>query len=194
MSIQPGRYELGPQNGKLSVRTGKGGVASKAGHNLLIEVGAWTATVQVGAEPAQTRLELTADSRSLRVVEGSGGIQSLGDDEKAGIQQTIDEEVLKGTAISFRSTAVQPAGDGRLSVEGELDLAGRGGPITFDLDVGDDGNLTGSAIIKQTDWKMKPYSALFGTLKVSNEVEVAIKAQLPAGPSEPAHERTSTHG
>ena len=46
MAIQPGTYELGPQDGKLLVRTGKGGAASKAGHNLLIEVERWGATAQ----------------------------------------------------------------------------------------------------------------------------------------------------
>jgi polyisoprenoid-binding protein YceI len=181
MSIEPGTHALGPENGKLSVRTRKGGAAAMAGHNLLIEVGAWSATVQVGAEPAQTQLELTADSRSLRVLEGSGGMQSLGDDDKASISQTIDEDVLTGTAIAFRSTAVEAAADGRLSVQGELELAGRSNPISFELAVGDDGRLTGSAILKQTGWGMKPYSALFGTLKVLDEVEIAIDAQLPAG-------------
>jgi hypothetical protein len=150
--------------------------------------------VQVGAETAQMQLELTADSRSLQVLDGTGGIQPLGDGEKSAIQQTIDEEVLKGTAIAFRSTTVRPAGDGRLSVEGELELAGRSQPITFDLAISGAGRLSGSAIVKQTDWKMKPYSALFGTLKVSNEVEVVIDAQLPAGPTQPTHERKSKHG
>jgi hypothetical protein len=193
MTIEPGRHELGPANGTLSVRTGKGGVAAKAGHNLLMEVGVWRATVQVGSEPAQTQLELTADSRSLRVLEGSGGMHSLGDDEKTGIQQTIDEEVLRGTAIAFHSTAVEPADGGRVSVQGELELAGASHPISFELDVSDAGKLTATAIIKQTDWKMKPYSALFGTLKVSNEVEVAIDAQL-AAVTDHANERTPEHG
>jgi polyisoprenoid-binding protein YceI len=45
--------------------------------------------------------------------------------------------------------------------------------------VGDGGELACSAVIKQSDWGMKPYSALFGTLKVVDEVEVAIAARLP---------------
>ena len=35
--------------------------------------------------------------------------------------------------------------------------------------------LTGSATVKQSDWGMKPYSALFGALKVADEVEVAFE-------------------
>ena len=32
-------------------------------------------------------------------------MQALGDDDKANIEQTIDDEVLKRQAITFRSTA-----------------------------------------------------------------------------------------
>lgn len=182
MSIEPGTYELGPSDGTLSVRTAKKGAASKAGHNLLIRVDRWGATAQLAADPARSVLELTADSTSFTVLEGTGGIHSLGDDDKDGIAQTINQEVLKGTAISFRSTAVRPDGDGKLHVTGDLELAGGINLIAFDIEIADDGRLTGSATLKQTDWGMKPYSALFGTLKVSDEVQVSIDAQLrPAG-------------
>jgi hypothetical protein len=164
--------ELGPDNATLTVRTGKGGAAAKAGHNLVLEVTRWSGRLD------DDSAELTADARSLRVRSGSGGISPLGDEEKAGIAQTIDDEVLKGTAIAFRSTSVARAGDA-LEVAGELELAGRRRPLTFTLhDAG--GAVAGSARIKQTDWGMKPYSALFGTLKVADEVEVAIEPRSDA--------------
>ena len=178
MSIEPGTYTLGPQSGTLSVRTGRRGAAARAGHDLLIEVGAWGATVQIDADPQQTVLELTADSGSLTVREGTGGMQSLGDDDRRNIDQTIVDEVLKGTAIAFRSSSVRPSGDGRLSVQGDLELSGGSNPIEFELELGDDGRVTGGAVVKQTAWGMKPYSALFGTLKVADEVEVIIDGRL----------------
>jgi polyisoprenoid-binding protein YceI len=178
MSIEAGTYRLGPDNGTLSVRTSRTGAAAKAGHDLLIHVTAWDATLEVGEEPAQTTLALDADATSLRVREGTGGMQALGDDDKANIQQTIDDDVLKRNDISFRSTEVQAAGDGNwISVRGELTLMGKARPIAFDLAADDDGKLTGSAVVKQTEWGIKPYSALFGALKVADEVEVAIDAQ-----------------
>ena len=175
MSLQAGTYRLGPGDGTLSVRTGRTGAAAKAGHDLLIEVQAWEATLVVGQESS---LALTADATSLHVREGSGGMQSLGDDDKADIRTTIDDDVLKGQPIAFRSTAVS-GGAGRLAVEGELTLAGTTRPLAFDLDVGDDGRLRGAAVVKQTDWGMKPYSALFGALKVADEVRVEVDAALP---------------
>jgi YceI-like domain len=160
-------HVFGPENATLTVRTKRTGAASKAGHDLLIEVTSWSATLDLDADPALT---LTADSRSLRVLEGSGGIQTLGEDERAGIEKTIDEEVLMGTAIEFRSTAI---GGGR--VEGELELAGKRHPISFEFAAGEGGRFAGSATVKQSDWGMKPYTALFGTLKVADEVDVAFK-------------------
>jgi YceI-like domain len=159
--------ELGPDNGRLTVRTGRAGAAAKAGHDLLIEVTRWSATLDDGA------IALEADPRSLRVLEGTGGMSALDDGDKAGIAQTIDEEILKGAPIAFRSTRVERSGS-RLDVEGELELAGARRPVAFALDVADDGRVAGSARLKQSDWGIKPFSALFGTLKVADVVEVGI--------------------
>ena len=171
---------FGPENATLTVRTKRLGAASKAGHDLLIEVTSWSATLEFGEDSAGTAVTLTADPSSLRVLEGTGGMMTLGDDDKAGIAKTIDDEVLKRTPIEFRSTAVELSpGGGSGSVTGELELAGRSRPIAFELTAGEDGRISGTATLKQTDWGMKPYSALFGTLKVADEVEVEIDARLP---------------
>ncbi len=179
MPISVGSHKLGPENGKLLVRTKKGGAAAKAGHNLTIEVTAWSATLEIADDPAESRIELQADSRSMKVIEGTGGVMGLGADDKANIEQTIDDEVLKGTPIEFRSTQVQPGpGADKLRVAGDLELAGARAPVAFELNA-PDGRLTGSALVKQTDFGMKPYSALFGTLKVLDEVTVEVTAELP---------------
>jgi polyisoprenoid-binding protein YceI len=178
VSLSAGTYRLGPDDGTLSVRTGRKGAAAKAGHDLLIHVTAWEATLHVGETPADTSIELTADATSLRVLQGTGGMQSLGDDDKANIQATINDEVLERQAIAFRSTQVSGA-DRQLSVQGELTLAGTTRPLAFDLAVGDDRRLRAVAVVKQSDWGMKPYSTLFGALKVADDVRVEIDAALP---------------
>jgi polyisoprenoid-binding protein YceI len=149
-----------------------------AGHNLLFHVTSWEATLVVGDAPS---VELTADGASLRVIEGSGGLQSLGDGDKLDIEKTLDDDVLKRESVSFRSTSVQPTADGSgLAVTGDLTLRGTTRPLTFAVAADGNGGLRAVAAIKQTDWKMKPYSALYGALKVADEVEVAIDATLPA--------------
>jgi polyisoprenoid-binding protein YceI len=180
MPIAAGTHTLGPENATLSIRTKKGGAASMAGHNLLIEVTDWSATLALGTEPSDTTIELTANSGSLKVLEGTGGAMSLDEEHKASIKQTIDDEVLKRTPIMFRSTGVEAAADGHhLTVTGELELRGKRNPIVFELALNADGALSGSAIVKQTTWGIKPYSALFGTLKVLDEVTVELAATLP---------------
>ena len=173
--IEAGTHGFGPGNATLSVRTGRSGAAAKAGHDLVIRVTAWQGTIEVGEE---TSIELTADATSLRVQKGTGGIQALGDDDKANIHQTIDDEVLRRRDIVFRSTQVEDAGD-RLAVEGDLTLAGQTQPIAFDVAVGDDGALSATIVVTQSRWGMKPYSALFGTLKVLDDVEVVLEGHLP---------------
>ncbi len=178
--VSAGSYTLGPEQATLTVRTGKGGAAAKAGHNLLIEVTSWSAALELAGDPARSSLTLSADARSLQVRDGSGGIQALGEDDKAGITKTIDEEVLKGGTIEFRSSSVTPSADGgTLTVSGELELLGRGAPQSFELQVDDGGHITGTATLKQTDHGIKPYSALFGTLKVLDEVVITVDGTLP---------------
>jgi polyisoprenoid-binding protein YceI len=177
MSPKPGTYALGPENGTLSVRTGRRGAIAKVGHDLLIEVTSWGATLEIAPDAGQSRLELTADSNSLRVRQGTGGLQSLGEDERTGIDETIVAEVLKGTAISFRSREVT-ATSGSWRVEGDLELMGAVNPIAFELKLGGDGHVAGTAIVTQTAWGMKPYTTLFGTLKVADEVEVIVEGTI----------------
>ena len=174
MSVQPGTHRLGPERGTLSVHTKRGGAAAKAGHDLVIEVGSWSATLTLADDAAESSVELSADPSSLHVVEGSGGMQALGPDDIANIDQTIENEVLEGREITFRSTTVTTDGD-RIRVEGELGIGERSGPIGFELAVGEAGALSASAVVKQSDWGIKPYSALFGALKVRDEVVVSFE-------------------
>ncbi len=73
---------------------------------------------------------------------------------------------------------MQADGD-RWTVKGDLTLVGKTAPLSFDLRLAEDGQVTGSAVVKQSDWGIKPYSALFGALKVADEVVVAVDAKVP---------------
>jgi hypothetical protein len=175
MPIGPGTYAFGPDNGAtLTVRTKRVGAAAKAGHDLEMQVTRWNATLELGEHSTAT---LTADSRSFTVIDGTGGVSPLGAEEKAAIPQTIDEEVLNGTAIEFQSTRVEvDRGGHTVDVEGELELLGSRHPVAFRLNVGFNGRMAGSAQFKQSEWGITPYTALFGTLKVADDVEVEIRA------------------
>jgi hypothetical protein len=153
------------------VHTGRAGAAAKAGHDLTMLVTAWEATLTVADDIA---MELKADPSSLRVQEGHGGMQELGSDDIENIQQTIDDEVLLRRDIVFRSTRVSET-DAGFQVEGELTLAGATEPVSFELEAGE--SLHAEAVVSQPKWGMKPYSTLFGALKVHEDVRVRLEGQ-----------------
>jgi hypothetical protein len=119
---------------------------------------------------------LSEDPRSLRVREGIRGLKPLTDKDRGEIAENIDDKVLHGQPIGFRSSAVWLVdGDGRLTVEGVLTMAGSTRPVAAQLDVGAEGprqRLTQSA------WGIKPYRGLMGALKVRDELEITIDARL----------------
>ncbi len=175
--VSPGTHTLGPDDGSLVVKTYREGVAAKAGHDLVIDVTGWSATVEV-ADGAWS-IQLSADPRSLHVREGLRGVKPLTDKDRAEIRKTIDEKVLQGRPIEFRSSAVRPAGAGPVAVEGELTIAGSSRPVTAQLDAEPDGRLHGSVPVTQTQYGIKPYRGLMGALKVRDDVEIVIDVRLP---------------
>jgi polyisoprenoid-binding protein YceI len=180
MALPTGTHELGPGNASLQVRTYREGVAAKAGHDLIIEVTRWDATVTVADEPAGWSIELNADPRSLEVREGLRGVKPLTDKDRVEIRKNIDGKILGGHPIRFRSGEVRPVDDGgALAVDGELQMAGASGPLTARLSVDEHGAVSGTIPLTQTAWGIKPYRGLMGALKVRDEVEIVVTAQLP---------------
>ncbi|MCL2417809.1 MAG: YceI family protein [Conexibacteraceae bacterium] len=179
MAMPPGTYTLGPASASLRVQTGREGRAARAGHNLEIEVRDWAATVELGAAPEETRLSLTANSRSLRVLDGAGGMKALTAEDKQSIATTIDDDILKGGEISFSSTHVHAVeGGDDLHVHGDLNLLGKSAPVAFRLAIAADRSVAGEAVIKQSDHGIKPYSAMLGALKVKDELRVTVEGRL----------------
>jgi predicted outer membrane repeat protein len=157
------------------VKTGRSGAAAAAGHDLDLEVTSWEATLEGGDAPSVT---LTADATSLTVVAGKGGMKALTEDDKGDIKKSIDKDVLKSKAITFTSTSVEDNG-GALAVKGDLEIAGKSAPAEFTLTVGDDGSVSGSTTLSQKSFGIKPYSALFGALKVNDDVEIVVDGKVP---------------
>jgi YceI-like domain len=175
VALPHGTHRLGPGNATLSVHTKRTGAAAKAGHDLEIVVTVWEATIEAGDE---TTMSLTADGSSLRVVSGHGGMQKLDDDDKANIAKTIDDEILERRDIAFRSRSVEIGGDGSVAVEGDLTLGDTSQQVKFDVVTDSHGAVSAVAVVTQSGWGMKPYSILFGSLKVVDEIEVRLEGKL----------------
>jgi polyisoprenoid-binding protein YceI len=175
MPIATGSHRLGPDNGTLEIRTYREGMASKVGHDLIIEVREWEATLTVPEDPQQATVTLSADPRSLHVREGLRGLKPLSDKDRAEIRKNIDEKALGGDPITFRSRRLGLTDDGsRLTAEGDLSMAGNTRAITADLDVEAGGRVTGTIPLTQSEWGIKPYRGLMGALKVRDSLEVVV--------------------
>jgi hypothetical protein len=177
MPLGAGSHNAGPATGKLQVRTYREGMAQKVGHDLVIDVGRWQAVVQAAEDGAISSISLEADSRSLDVQEGLGGVKPLSDKDRTEIRKNIDEKVLRGEPVTFRSTAVETAGE-KLMVSGELSLVGTSRAASFELEVTGNGHVTGTLPVTQSEWGIKPYRGLMGALKVRDTVEIVVDVHL----------------
>ena len=179
MVLTPDSRRFGPGNASLQIRTYREGVAAKAGHDLVLAVTRWDATLEAAGEPTGWTVILDADPRSLEVRKGLRGVKPLTDRDRAEIRKNIDAKVLGAQPIRFHSSAVRRLDRGaRLIVEGELTMAGVARPLTAELTVEDGAAISGTIPLAQSHWGITPYRGLMGALRVRDEVEVVIEASL----------------
>jgi polyisoprenoid-binding protein YceI len=178
MPFVPGTHQVGAADGSLRVHTYREGVAQKVGHDLIIDVGGWKATVEVGDDGSPAAISLEVDPASLQVLEGHRGVKPLTDKDRAEIRSNIDQKILLGRPIAFTSSAVDHRG-GRLTARGELTMAGATRPASFELQVEDAGRVHGTLSVTQSEWGIKPYRAFMGALKVRDSVEIVLDVPLP---------------
>jgi len=172
-----GSFRLGPDSGRVVIKTGRAGLAARAGHDLTIEVTRWSATVTVpsdGVAAAEVAAEL--DLGSLAVLEGTGGAKPLSDKDRRDILNTAGKILGRGTA-RFTSTRIIPAASGG-AIEGTLTLNGTTRPARLQLVSGGPGQYRGTATVRQTDYGITPYTGFFGALKLKDEVTVEVEADL----------------
>ena len=179
MAFRAGRHSVGRDDGTLQVRTYREGLARKVGHDLIIDVGQWEAAAEVREDGTLSAVQLDADPRSLQVRDGLHGVKPLTDEDRGDIRKTINEEVLGGRPIVFRSTDVEP-GNGALTVRGELELAGARRPASFELTAAADGRVRGTLPVTQSEWGIKPYRGMMGALKVRDTIEVILDVPIPS--------------
>ncbi|MDQ3644774.1 MAG: YceI family protein [Actinomycetota bacterium] len=168
---------IGPQNGTLKVNTYREGVAQKLGHDLVLEVGQWNATLEVGPDGAIQSVELNADPSSLQLAGAHNGAKALTDRDRSEIHRSIDAKVLRGKPIAFASTAIEPRAGG-VTVVGDLTMADMTRATSFEMQVSGSGRATGTMPVTQSEWGMEPFKALMGALKVRDTVEVVVDVRL----------------
>ena len=159
------RYDA--STAEVLVYTFKEGALSALAHDLKIQV------TRVELEVGDDSVTAVFDASSLRVVcprkdgrDHPGAVPALVYGE---IEKNIVKDVLasaKFPQIRFASTQVTPT-----LVVGQLTLHG----VTREVRCTRSADGLVEARLDQRDFKIKPYSAMFGTLKVKPEVVVTVR-------------------
>ncbi|HEY4464627.1 MAG TPA: YceI family protein [Streptosporangiaceae bacterium] len=182
MAANGGRHRLGPDDGRLVLRTYRTGLAAQAGHDLTLEITRWSGDLDRGDDPATGHLEVRIDLGSLTVREGHGGVRPLSDRDRREIAATARKELGtdRNPEATFVADKFEPGNAGGGAIDGTLTLAGRARPLRLQVTkVGDD-RYRATASIVQSEFGIKPYSGMFGALKLRDAVDVEAEVGLPA--------------
>ena len=181
MAATTGNFRLGPDTGRVVIKTSRAGLAARAGHDLTLEVTHWSAQVQMpseedgGVTAATVSAEL--DLGSLEVREGKGGAKPLTDGDRREIKKTMSGILGDGTA-SFASTRVIRSGASGGAIEGTATLNGKSQPVRLQVSSPGGGRYRGGGTLNQTAFGIKPYTGFFGALKLKDEVVIEFEVDL----------------
>ena len=181
MAIAAGRHQFGTDNGRITLRTFRDGLAAQAGHDLTLEPARWSGELVVAHDLTPASLSVKVDLTSLVVRAGTGGIKPLSDRDKREIAVSA-RKVLSADRYpeaTFTATSFEPRADGSGGIiVGTLVLAGRSQPQRLQVSQSGPGRYRAATTIRQTSFGIKPYSAFLGSLKVADAVEFEAEIDL----------------
>ena len=175
-------WTLDASDGELTIRTGVSGRAARMGHRLTIAMTRWQASVDWdGAQPAAAELVVEVDS--FEVLRGEGGVKGLSGPEKA----LVKSNALKSLGanryrqIRFATNTIDETDEG-YRLTGTLQIRGKSREQVIELrteDLGDSWRMSAESRVRQSDYGVKPYSMLLGSMQVADEVTVSFTAAHP---------------
>ncbi len=155
----------------LTILVGKAGMFSAFGHEHEIHGVIDSGRAELGAHPS---VEVHVDARALKVID-----KEESDKDRAEVQSTmlgpsvLDSERFR--EIVFKSTSADSAGEGKWTLNGNLTLHGETKPATVHVTL-KDGHYTGEALVKQTDFGIKPPGV--AGVRARDEVRIVFDVQL----------------
>jgi polyisoprenoid-binding protein YceI len=155
----------------LTIHVGKTGMFSAFGHEHEIHGVIDSGNVELGAHPS---VEVHVNASDLKVID-----KEESDKDRAEVQSTmlgpsvLDSERFR--EIVFKSTSADSTGEGTWTLHGNLTLHGETKPATVHVTL-KDGHYTGEAIVKQTDFGIKPPGV--AGVRARDEVRIVFDVRL----------------
>jgi polyisoprenoid-binding protein YceI len=149
------------------------------GHRLTIAMRRWQATVRWdGADPVAAELAVQTDS--IEVLRGEGGVKGLSGPEKALVRSNALKSLNADRFPEIRFTAdVIDQTDNGYRLTGALQIHGKRREHVIDLrteDLGDSWQVSAKCSVRQSDYGIKPYSLLMGSVQVADDVTLSFTA------------------
>jgi len=180
MAVLAGRHQLGPDRGRIVLRTFRDGLAAQAGHDLTIEATRWSGVLAVNEDLSPAGLEVRIDMGALVVRDGTGGVKPLTDRDRREIAVTVRKVLTsdRHPEAVFVAARFEPkAGEGG-EISGTLTIRGQGRPLRLRVSQtgADRYHVEGQVI--QSEYGIKPYTAFLGALRVRDAIDVAVDLDL----------------
>lgn len=149
------------------------------GHRLTISMRRWQATVRWSAG-APVSAQLTVEVDSLEVLHGEGGLTPLSGPEKTLVRSNALRQLdaKRFAQICFDAYSIEHSQDG-YRLAGMVQIHGKARRYEIDLrteDLGGSWRMSTRAVVRQSDFGVKPYSLMMGSLKVADDVTIAFSA------------------
>ncbi|MDP7701882.1 YceI family protein [Mycobacterium sp. TY815] len=169
-------------DGELTLHTGVAGRAARMGHRLTIAMTRWQATVNWhDGQPDTANVVVEVDS--FEVLRGEGGVKGLSGPEKALVRSNALKSLSANRfpEIRFDTDSIEKTDDG-YRLNGKLQIRGKERDHSVDLhteELADSWRLSLQSTVRQSDFGIKPYSLLMGSLQVADDVTVSFTATRP---------------
>lgn len=174
------KYKIDPQQSEVMIYTTNSGFLASAGHKLQIKAEDIKGSIK--ADPKnirQAHLELEIKSASLKVNNPTP------EKDKKEIEETLCNKVLECEQypeIQFNSSSLELLEGSRYKISGELNLHGVRHNLSTEVVIEESSTLIsakGEFKIKQSDYQIKPPTALGGALKVKDELRISFDIKAP---------------
>lgn len=157
----------------ITIHVGRAGLLSSAGHDHWVSAPIASGRVRESTSP---NVEFSVETAKMAVKPDP----KVDAKTQAQIQKDMEEmtlEIKNFPTINFKSTQIEPSGSGKWNVAGTLSLHGVAKPIRVAVERSGSA-YTGHAVLKQTDFGIKPVTVGGGLVKVKNEVEIEFQIYI----------------